>query len=390
MGKSNGKIFGEMKNKIFVFDIGCYINEITGLFYPHEVTTLMFKTQGDVDKGGISYNNFPITHIRTIKIPKLGKGRFDNKIIINYVDYFFYTLVSIVMLPYLLIKFNKFVFYSPPFFSVLIIPLFRLFGKKVYIMSFDAQIPVALESKRITALRKLKLVVGKMMEDISIIFANKVFAVSKFLVDYYEGINKNVVHVPNGADVESISKIKPKRRFKEYTIAYLGGFEKFRGIDLLIDVFCNIRKDINAKLFLMGGGPDFERVKKYAAGNPDIVFTGFIKHDDAMGYIKGSDIVVMPSRNTISSQTISSIKCFEYVACEVPHIVTESGEHAYWTKKYETGLVVKDNIVEISKAILRLMNDKELYSKLIDNCKKHKKDIDYKKFKKVIIKEILR
>ena len=122
----------------------------------------------------------------------------------------------------------------------------------------------------------------------------------------------------------------------------------------------------------------------------DIVFTGFIEHTEAMGYIKGADIAVMPSRNTVSSQTISSIKCFEYVACEVPHIVTDSGEHAYWTKKYDTGLVVKDSAEEISKAISRLMNDKGLYDRLVSNCKKHKKDIDYKKLKKPVIEYALR
>ena len=376
--------------RVIVFNCGCFINEIAGLFYPKKVTIMLLKINYDVKKGGVMYDSFKTDHVRKIYVKKRGKGMFGNPIIPNYVDYFMFALKSFYMLPFFLLKYDVFLFNGPPFFESIMAPILRLFGKKVIIYSNDAQIQVALDKKNVSLAKKIMISIAKVMEDFSIFYATKVFAVSKFLVDYYKRVNKNVVHVPNGADVESIEKIKPKRKFKEYTITYLGGFERFRGIDILIDAFKIIRKNTPVKLFLMGGGPDLDRIREIAGKDKDIVFTGFIEHTEAMSYVKGSDITVMPSRKTISSETISSIKCFEYAVCEVPHVVTDSGEHAYWTEKLGTGLVVKDNAEDISKAIKRLMEDNGLYNKLKENCIKHKNDLDYKKFKKIIIEEALK
>lgn len=378
-----------MKSKIFALYASPYVQEFLGVLYPYKITTILFKGKGAV-KEGSSYASYREDHVKKIFIPKLSKGKFNNPDMPTSIDYLFYSLMNIIFLPYILF-YKKIIFITPPFFDTIITPVLKLFKKKVYIVVMDSQIESSKTFKK-TIVRKIYYFFARLLEVMAVKLATKVFVVSKFIEnDYKKFIKSNkIFHVPNGADIETISKIKPKRMFKEFTITYLGGFEKFRGLDLLIDSFKQIKKQNNVKLLLIGGGPDFNFIKNYAKNDPDINFTGYVGHNKAISFCKGSDILVMPSRNVPASHAISSIKCFEYIACEVPILVTDSGEHAYWIKKFCAGLIVKDNIEGIKEGILKLIKNEELYNKIKENCKKNKSEIDYKKFKKVFVNEVLK
>ena len=113
-----------------------------------------------------------------------------------------------------------------------------------------------------------------------------------------------------------------------------------------------------------------------------------MSHDELLAHYKGAEILVMPSRNVLSSTTISSIKCFEYIASGKPTVVTDSGEHAKWIERFEAGLVVKDNEKDLTKSLDKLLTDKGLYEKLSKNAKKHASDVDYKALKRKFVEEV--
>ena len=322
-----------------------------------------------------------------LKIPKLGKGSFGDKITPTYLDYFVYTVMSIIMLPYFLF-FDTFIFVAPPFFPAVIVPFLRLARKKIYVVAMDAQTETSLYiNKRPSGIKKAAIEMMRRLEEYTVEVADKVFVVSRFLYRKYKKINDNVYHVPNGADTVSISRLKAKRKYRN-TIIYIGGFEHFRGVDMLIAAFNEMkRKDF--RLVLIGGGSYAEEIQEMAKHNPRITMTGFVSHDEAMSLLKGAYMAVMPNRNVVLSKTISSVKGFEYIAAETPYVVTDSGEHAYWTRKLETGIVAKDNAESIRKAMEKLISDKKLYSRLKNNCRKAKEKIDYKVFRKLFVKEVL-
>ena len=377
-----------VKHRIFALYASPYVNEFLGVLYPNKITTILFKGGGREKASYTSYNE---SHVKKFYIPKISKGKFGNPVLSTRADYFLYALTAIAVLPYIFF-YSRIIFITPPFFDTMIVPILRLFGKKTYVVVMDSQIALSKTYEQ-NLIRKLYYPFSRLIEIISVKLATKVFVVSKFIEnDYKKFINPNkIFYVPNGADVETISKIKPKRMFKEFTITYLGGFEMWRGLDMLIDAFREIKmQNKEVKLLLIGGGPDFEKIKEHAKGDEDILFTGYIDHDKALSYCKGSDVLVMPSRNVLASRTISSIKCFEYIACEIPSIVTDSGEHAHWVKKFDAGLIVKSNVEGIRKGILKLMRDKNLYNKIKANCKKNKWEVDYKKFKQVFVNEVLK
>jgi glycosyltransferase involved in cell wall biosynthesis len=363
------------------------LSEWYAVLSPRKIDTILLRKPAKLfGKSGI-YSQEKFKNINVVFTIPYSQKKYPRS---AYIDFFIYCLFFLAFLPFLLIFYNTFIFICPPFFETLATPILRVFRKKIVVVSIDDWVAHGEYYRgKIQIFRKIKLRFGRWLEILAVKNATQVFAVSQRLVNLYKPHNKNVFHAPNGADVEKIDSIHGERMFDKPTIVYLGGIETWRGIDLLIDAFRLVRKEKKGKLLIMGGGIAFEEMKKYAGDDPDIKFTGYIDHDTAMSYIKGSEVAVMPNRKCLVSQAISSIKCFEYVACETPAVVTNSGEHAYWTKKYGTGIVVEDTPEIIANGILTLLSNKELYGSLKENCRKYKQDVDFKKTREIYVKKLL-
>lgn len=368
-------------SKIFGLYPSCAVDEFFALLAPEKVSTFIFRSKGPLDKYSYKVDD---SHVRKIIIPKLGRGKFGAAFLPNFIDYVFHALVSVISLPYLL-TFDKIVFKGPPFLDTVIIPVLRLFRKKIYLISIDDQ-EQNIDHYADSKWKRLYYWFALKLERWAVLGSDRVYVTSNYMLHKYRHWGQeNVVHVPNGADVDHIRGIKAKKlKKKGHLITYLGGFEQWRGLDILVDAFRIVQKHLDEKmvLLLIGGGPDFERMKEYCKDDKNIVLTGYKPHDEGIAYCKGSDILVMPSRNCLSSHTISSIKCFEYMACEVPVIVTDSGEHAHWINHYKAGLVVDDNAQALAKGIHQLLTEKNLYSSLKRSAKENADKVDYKVTKK--------
>lgn len=383
--------------RIFGINCACDPTEFFTMLSPQRVDTVLLKIRareagrhlGNVYSTTRGHENVHVI----FTLPKLSGPKFGNPALLSWLDHSIHFLYIFAMLPWLLIFYNTFIFICPPFFDTVTASIMRLFKMKVVIVVTDAWVEQAKSSlemagKKMTSLTRFKLGVGRVFEIFAAKSADEIFVVSKFLFDLNRGWSDKVFFIPNGADVGNIEQLPQKRMFDRPTIVYLGGFEQWRGVDLLVDAYKLVRDKTRAKLLLIGGGPDLERVKKYAGDYPDIKFTGYLKHDEAISYVKGADVAVMPARDCLAARTVSSIKCFEYIACETPAIVTDSGEHAYWTKKYSTGIVVKDTPEDIADGISKLLNNKNLYEATKENCRNHKWDVDFKRTRKIYVKKL--
>jgi len=220
-------------------------------------------------------------------------------------------------------------------------------------------------------------------ETVAIKMSDNVFAVSTYLVEKFRRMNKSVVHIPNGADVELISRIRPVKLAKCY-VYYMGGFLKWRGIDLLCQAFEIVRKRFpNVRLVLAGGLPEeikyYPEIRPYLL-QPYVIYLFGCSHEQAISYLKGAKIAILPNRNTIFSRSISS-KVFEYIAAEIPQVCTDSGKHAQWVRRLDVGLVVKDDPKAIAEGITQLLTNKKLYKRFKTNCKKRKWKIDSKRLR---------
>jgi glycosyltransferase involved in cell wall biosynthesis len=381
--KTSRKKISKEKRGIVVFSTNVFIGECQGLLYPCSVTALLLSDKSVTNFSG-AYKSFKQSHIKRIDIPKLGKGYSGQSAEINLVDHAVYFFFIGLYLPWFMIKNDTFIFVTPPFFNTIFIPVLKLFNKRVILLVYDAQIALAKSySKKPSLLRRVAIHFAGWLETFAVKRADAVFAVSKYLVRNYKKLNNNVFLWPNGADVDHISKIKAKRSFEGFTIGYMGGFERFRGLDLLVESFKLLKKKVpEANLLLIGDGPDLGRVKKIAGNFPDIHFMGYVEHDKAIGLIKGVDVATLPARDVITSKTISTIKGYEYIAAQVPQVVTDTGYWVDFISNLDVGLIVKDDKVALADAFFKLYSDKSLYSRLKHNCHDRKSEIDFRELKR--------
>ena len=127
-----------------------------------------------------------------------------------------------------------------------------------------------------------------------------------------------------------------------------------KGIGELIDAFKTVDKTIDARLWLIGDGPEGEKFKTQAAGNPHIVFLGF--QDNVYPLVAAADIFVHPSYHEGFSISIVEAARLQkpIIACNVggnPEIVVDG----------TNGLLVPpQDSKALAAAMLQLGSDKQL------------------------------
>ncbi len=319
-------------------------------------------------------------------MPKAYKSAIGHRIL--------HGLKFILNLPHIVRQYKVVVFVCPPYFHLLALLLLKPLKITTISIVVDLYGETAVKEfwqsppyKKV--LRKLLYPFYELSERASIKLSDKVFCVSAYSVNKYIGFKKDVHRVLNGADVAEISEIKPVK-FEKKTIFYMGGFLRWRGVDLLVKAYKTVKKKHDVQLVLMGGSEEelqyYPKLRDLLSKSKDTVLVGYSPHEKAISYLKGARIAVMPARKSFMTRVLSSVKVFEYIAAEVPQVCTDTGEHAEWVKKLGTGIVVSDTSEEIAKGMLTLLEDKNIYKKIKRNCIKRKLEIDNKVLKKNLIR----
>jgi N-acetyl-alpha-D-glucosaminyl L-malate synthase BshA len=157
-----------------------------------------------------------------------------------------------------------------------------------------------------------------------------VTAVSEFLKeDTYRhfAITRDIEVIPNFIDLERFKKQK-KDHFKlaicpngEKLIVHTSNFRKVKRIDDVIEIFCKLRKQIPARLLLVGDGPERARIERLVMEKcmvDDVRFLG--KLDAIEEVLSVADLFLMPSETESFG-----LAALEALACEVPLITTNVG-----------------------------------------------------------------
>ncbi len=372
-----------MKKRIFGINESDYVNEWFGLL-KNNVTVLLFKKGRKMSVK--AYTSYSESNVNRIDLPfNLRGGKITT---VGPADHVLYTFCLFLLFPLLLLQ-DLIIFMTPTFFTTLIVPFLKIFGKKVYIVSIDPQLALYnTYQKRKSPVIGLYWRFSRFVELMAIRLADAVFVVSDYQMQDYKKYNKNIFLTTNGADLEAIEKIKPKRIFKDFTIAYLGSFDPWRGVDILVKAFKIVEKKNKAKLLLIGGGSDYEKIKDLAKGSKNIQFMGYTEHGKAISYMKGSDLIVIPFRDDPILRGTLSMKPFESIACGKPIIITNTGQHADIVKNFGAGLVVDANEEKIAEAIIRLMKNKNEYRSIKRAIKKGKNEVDFRRTRDIFYKKI--
>ena len=105
-------------------------------------------------------------------------------------------------------------------------------------------------------------------------------------------------------------------------VVYLGLFNQYQGVDLLLDAIALVRKESTGIQFLLMGFPEKEYQRKaFDMGIDDVItFTGRVNYDRAPLFLSAGDLAV----SLKLSQTEANGKLFNYMACGLPTVVFDN------------------------------------------------------------------
>ena len=206
-------------------------------------------------------------------------------------------------------------------------------------------------------------------------FADTVIVASTILQKKYNG---HIVAVPIDTSFfdykVNSAKIREKYQCK-HLIVYTGAIRRFKGIDTLIRS-CAILEKIIPDVKLLIVGPLFPNLKYYKEittlahnTSKNIILTDFVDYETIPEYMAAADILITTNPNNIIHKAQCPIKLIEYMAMKKPIISTDVGDTRKILDDGMCGMIIKpESPEEISKAIIRLVNDEKLSKKIASNA----------------------
>ncbi len=184
---------------------------------------------------------------------------------------------------------------------------------------------------------------------------------------------EKITIIPNGIDLTTYNNRPDKGLFKEKNqipqenkvVLYLGRIHKIKGIDLLVEAFSDVQKEVdNITLVIVGpdGGSQHELVEKTKElGISDsVIFTGPLYGNEKISAYIDADVYVLPSVYEAFPNTV-----LEAWAYGTPVIISESCTLSTKIAKEQAGIVVKRDPVELTDAIQRVLEDDALRESII-------------------------
>ncbi len=194
----------------------------------------------------------------------------------------------------------------------------------------------------------------KMVDKWAIRDAELVLCVSETMKDYLaEHLDvppEKMCVIPNGVDIDFFRYSgEYKAQLKEtlglqdkMVFGYLGGFQKWQGVDAFIRATEHIQSD--ALGFLLVGGPT-----NYRKGN--LVSVSRLPRNELLHYYSLCDVLVLPRPAHPATAVAAPTKFGEYAAMGKPILTTDVGDASRYVREYHNGIVV-DGVDDIETGIL--------------------------------------
>lgn len=156
-----------------------------------------------------------------------------------------------------------------------------------------------------------------------------------------DGISSDkLIQVPNGISAAifhpDIDGREIRRRYQitdsTVVVVFVGSFQPYHRVDLLIEAFSRLRTDRDVRLLLVGAGREQAAAQALVdrlGVSERVVFTSAVDYQEVPRHIAAGDVAVMPATNTYGNP----MKVYEYMALGKAVIapnqdtITEIGTH---------------------------------------------------------------
>jgi len=210
---------------------------------------------------------------------------------------------------------------------------------------------------------------------------DEITVVSKRDVEKYSSLGFKTTYIPNAIDLADIPN--ESKKISEIQITYVGRLSREKGVEYLIKAAEKI-KNKQAKILIIGDGPEMPYLKSLAEKNRNIIFMGRLPREEALKYIKGSDTLVVPSLIEGINTAI-----LEAMACGVPVIATNVGGNTEIITHMHNGILIHPKSPDqIAEAINLILSDESIKRQLTKTAydriqQEYNWDVVFKQYLKV-------
>lgn len=181
----------------------------------------------------------------------------------------------------------------------------------------------------------------------------------------YDGVSTQVF-APGEKDPALIKQldIPPHKKI----IVYLGGLSPHKGVDILLEAFPIVLKQVPDAFLLLMGYPNEEQYRTRVHEmhlTSSVRITGRVLYEDAPRYLRLGDIAVAPKR----SQTEANGKIYTYMATGLPTVAFDTLMNREILG--DLGMYVHDlnNPTGLAKVMIELLNNDERRKQLANNLR---------------------
>jgi N-acetyl-alpha-D-glucosaminyl L-malate synthase BshA len=150
-------------------------------------------------------------------------------------------------------------------------------------------------------------------------------------------------------------------RGADYLIVHMSNFRPVKRVDAVVEIFRRIRGHVNARLLLVGDGPDAHLAEERLTSAGLMGQAEFLGEQlDIVALLSVSDLFLLPS-----SQESFGLAALEAMACEVPVVASAVGGLPEVIQHEETGfLYAPEDLGGMAAAGVQLLRDPALHGRI--------------------------
>lgn len=385
--RSKVEIMNKVKEKVLIIsevfypEIGSGANRITNLVielkkngYMVDVVTSepsypnkdIYKEEGyrDLEKENDIYTGSNIHRVRTSKVKRT--TNFFIRLYI-YINFFFKSIFSII---FRRSKYNLVIATIPSPFSGVLGIIAKIRFRCKFILDIRDLWPECIKNVGLFRKNKFLLKIAYVLEKVIFKFTDSIVINSNGFKEYINKnkYNKRVVFIPNGlqiSEIEGYEKIRRKtNKHRKFTVIYTGMIGLPQNVTSLVRVARNLRHIEDIEFKIIGTGIQREKVlelidhydlKNIRVYNP-------MPKNKVVEEVAKCHIGLAHLRKDSAFDLVIPGKIIDYMGIGIPIVAGVEGYAAKVINDSESGLVVEpDDYVGLSKAIMKIYNDKKSY-----------------------------
>ncbi len=224
-------------------------------------------------------------------------------------------------------------------------------------------------------------------EGLSCRFAKHVITVNEsykaLVMERHHIPTEKITVVRNGPSFDRLYLVDPDPEIvarQQTVLGYVGvmGFQD--GIDSLIRAMHKLKFELGRSDFyciLIGKGSSLDYLKQLTKEldlDDNVLFTGFVSHQDRLKYLSTTDICIAPDPFNPFNDRSTMIKVMEYMALSKPIVAYRLVEHQVTAQDAALYADVSDEL-DLARKIRQLMDDPELRKTMGDSGRKRAEDV---------------